>query len=58
VNEPIKHAIGHGRIADLFVPPDHGQLRRENERAYLIAVLANLPEELPGFSDRVDNCIA
>src|SRR5665213_3627396 len=44
VNQSIKDAVGHGRIADLFVPAGYWQLRRENQRADLIAVLANLPE--------------
>ena len=42
VNQPVEDAIGHGRITDLFVPAGHGQLRRENQRADLISVLANL----------------
>src|SRR5258707_372283 len=44
VNQSVEDAIGYGRITDLFMPAGDGQLRRENQRADLIAVLANLPE--------------
>ena len=44
VNQPVQNAIGHCRIADLFVPTGHGQLRHENQRADLITALADLPK--------------
>ena len=37
VNQPIEDA-GYCRVADLFVPAGHRQLRRENQRAHLIAM--------------------
>src|SRR6185312_6370557 len=44
VNQPVEDAVGQRRIADLFMPAGYGQLRSENQRTDLIAVLANLPE--------------
>jgi hypothetical protein len=44
VNQPVKDAVGHGRIANLLVPACYRQLRRENQRVDLMAVLTNLPE--------------
>src|SRR4051794_27928625 len=44
VNQPVENAVGHSRIADLFVPAGYWQLRRENQRADLVTVLADLPE--------------
>jgi hypothetical protein len=44
VHEAVQDAIGKRRIADLFVPARNGKLRCEDGRAYLIAVLADLPE--------------
>jgi hypothetical protein len=42
VNKPVECAIAGGRVADLFVPASCWQLLREDERADLTAVLANL----------------
>lgn len=44
MNQSVQDAVGKRRIADLFVPARNRQLRCEDGRAYLIAVLANLPE--------------
>src|ERR1700676_1746185 len=44
VDQAVENAVGHGRIADLFVPARDGQLRRENHRSCLITVFADLPE--------------
>ena len=40
----VEDAVGDSRIAELFVPAGHRQQRRENQRANLAAVFANLPE--------------
>ena len=47
VNQPVEDAIGQRRIADLFVPSGHWQLRCENQRTDLIAVFTDLPEVAP-----------
>jgi hypothetical protein len=44
VNQPVENAIGHRRVADLLVPAGNRQLRRENQRADLVTVFADLPE--------------
>jgi hypothetical protein len=48
VNQPVEDAVGHCRIADLFVPAGHRQLRREDQLTNLITVLTSLPE-VPAF---------
>jgi hypothetical protein len=50
VDQPVKDAIGQCRIADLFVPAGNRQLRSQDRRAYLVTILADLPEvPAPGF---------
>lgn len=44
VHEPIEDAISQSRVADLFVPARHRQLRSQDCGAHLIAILAYLPE--------------
>ena len=44
VDQPVKNAIGECRIADLFMPARDRQLRSEDRRAHLVAVLADLPK--------------
>jgi len=41
VDQPVKNAIGECRIADLFMPARDRQLRSEERRAHLVAVLAD-----------------
>ena len=53
VNQPVEDAVGQRRIADLFVPARDRQLRSEDRRAHLVAVLADLPEVAAlGFRQR------
>jgi hypothetical protein len=44
VNEAVEDAVSGRGIADLFMPARHRELRGEDGRAGLIAVLADLPE--------------
>ena len=44
VIQPAEDPVGCRRITDLFMSSDDRQLRRENQRADLITVLASLPE--------------
>ena len=41
VDQAVENAIGQGGIADLFVPAPDWQLRAQDRRAQLVAVLAN-----------------
>ncbi len=53
VHQPVEDAIGGGGIADLLVPAGDRQLRSQDGRAGLIAILADLPEVAPlGFAQR------
>src|SRR5215472_1346857 len=53
VNKPVENAIGQRRVADLLVPARDRQLRCQDGRAHLIAILGDLPE-IPalGFGQR------
>ena len=44
VDQAVEDTVGHGRVADLFVPASDGQLRRQDHRSRLITVFADLPE--------------
>ena len=53
VDQPVEDAVGGGGIADLFVPAYDRQLRSEDRRAGLVAILADLPEVTAlGFAHR------
>ena len=47
VDETVQNAVGNRGIADLFVPVRHGQLRGEDHRAPVVAVVADLQEIAP-----------
>ena len=44
VHQPVENAIGQCGISDLFVPASHWQLRSQNHRSRLVAILGDLPE--------------
>ena len=44
VDQSVEDAISQRRFADLLVPAGDWQLRSEDGRAHLVAVLADLPE--------------
>ena len=44
VHEPVEDAVRERGIADLFVPLRDRQLRSQDRRTYLVAILADLPE--------------
>ena len=44
VDEAIKDCVGHGGVADDFVPAVDGQLAGDNDRASFISVLDNLKQ--------------
>ena len=53
VDQPVEDTVGQRGIADLLVPPRDRQLRSEDGRADLIAILADLPEVAAfGFRQR------
>lgn len=47
MDQPVEDAIGERRIADLFVPVGERQLRSQDHRSALIAVIAKLQEVTP-----------
>src|SRR6267142_5597370 len=44
VDEAIEDCVGHGGVADDFVPAVDGQLAGDNDRASFISVLDNLKQ--------------
>src|SRR5215813_5104173 len=42
VEQAVEDAVGDGGVADLLVPVGHWHLRSENQRAALIAIVADL----------------
>ena len=44
VDQPVDDAVGKRGIADLLVPARHGELRSQDRRAHLVAILTDLPE--------------
>jgi len=44
VDKPVENAIRQRRIADLLMPSRDRQLRSQDRRAHLVAILADLPE--------------
>jgi hypothetical protein len=44
VHQPVEDAIGQGGISDLFVPAGYRQLRSQDHRARLAAILGDFPE--------------
>ena len=44
VDQTVEDAVGDGGIADLLVPARDRQLRSEDGRANLVAILADLPD--------------
>lgn len=52
-DDAVEEALGGGGVPDLFVLLRHGHLRRQDERACLVAILADFPEVAPlGFDER------
>ena len=53
VHQAVQDAVGGGGVADLFVPARDRELRSEDGRAGLIAILADFPEVVAfGFGQR------
>ena len=44
VHQPVEDSAGQRGISDLFVPARHWQLRSQDHRARLVAILGDLPE--------------
>ncbi len=53
MDQPVEDAVGKRGIADLLAPVRHGELRSQDRRAHLLAILADLPEVAAlGFCQR------
>ena len=53
VHEAVEDAVRDGGVADLLVPASYGELRGEDGRARLIALVADFPEVTPlGICER------
>src|SRR5256885_10547810 len=44
VHQPVEDSVGQCGISDLFMPARHRQLRSQDHRACLVAILGDLPE--------------
>src|SRR5438270_13165988 len=49
VNDAVENTVGYRNIPNLFVPVSQGHLRGENQRAPLIAVIADF-QKIPPFA--------
>lgn len=44
VDQPVEDAVGKRGIADLLMPARYRELRSQDRRAHLVAILADLSE--------------